>query len=189
DIYDRTPCNQRLSINSGRRKSPSPRRGRVSKRENDRNNSESVNGFRDIDPIFNKGKKGNYWLLDSRATSHTSCVKELFTSFTKMSFNIKIANQNSEVLFIPETPYNVLATVTLSKGAKIEVLFKDGNVLLTNNGKEVGNVVLSGGLPYYIPYHESIEQINAGFSNKDEHSDGVEEKEREENIDDNCNTD
>ncbi|KAG8147087.1 hypothetical protein E2320_022569, partial [Naja naja] len=79
-----------------------------------------------------------------------------------------------EVLFIPEIPYNVLATIKLSKGTKIEVLFKDGTVQLTNDGKEVENVIVTSGLPYFIPTINTTAQVITNFSN-----DGVKNGEKE----------
>ncbi|KAG8139016.1 hypothetical protein E2320_001791 [Naja naja] len=38
----------------------------------------------------------------------------------------------------PFIPYNALAIIKLIKGTKIEVLFNNGTIQLTNDGKEVG---------------------------------------------------
>ncbi|KAG8127549.1 hypothetical protein E2320_014450, partial [Naja naja] len=113
--------------------------------------------------------KGTMLVNRLRATTHTSCNRELFTSLDEVSFKIKVANQKfvqvvgkgdvhipglgriKEVLFIPEIPYNVLAIIKLIKGTKIEVLFNNGTIQLTNDGKEVGDVIVTSGLAYFIP--------------------------------------
>ncbi|KAG8139015.1 hypothetical protein E2320_001790 [Naja naja] len=79
-----------------------------------------------------------------------------------------------EVLFIP---YNVLAIIKLIKGTKIEVLFNNGTIQLTNDGKEVGGVIVTSGLAYFIPTMNTTTQVIANFSN-DGVKNGKEEGER-----------
>ncbi|KAG8147296.1 hypothetical protein E2320_000194 [Naja naja] len=76
-----------------RRKSPSPIRSRRSSRENNGTDTESVNGVRDVEPNLGANLREQCWLINSGATTHTSCNRELFTSLDKVSFKIKVANQ------------------------------------------------------------------------------------------------
>ncbi|KAG8145517.1 hypothetical protein E2320_012039 [Naja naja] len=135
------------------------------------------------------------------ATTHASCNRELFTSLDEV-FKIKVANQKfvqvvgkedvhipglgriKEVLFIPEIPYNVLAIIKLIKGTKIEVLFDNGTIQLTNDGKEVGDVIVTSGLAYFIPTMNTTAQVIANFSN-----DGVKNGKEEGEEDDNADSD
>ncbi|KAG8148207.1 hypothetical protein E2320_022348, partial [Naja naja] len=120
----------------------------------------------------------------------------------KVSFNIKVANQKfvqvvgkgdvhipgvgeiKEVLFIPEIPYNILAIIKLSNGTKIELLFKDDTVQLTNDGKEVGDVIVTSGLSYFIPTINTTAQVIANLLN-----DGVKYGKEEGEKDDNADSD
>ncbi|KAG8128742.1 hypothetical protein E2320_015566, partial [Naja naja] len=137
-----------------------------------------------------------------RATTHTSCNRELFTSLDEVSFKIKLPTKIcagggwegdvhipglgriKEVLFIPEIPYNVLAIIKLIKGTKIEVLFNNGTIQLTNDGKEVGDVIVTSGLAYFIPTMNTTAQVIANFSN-----DGVKNGKEEGEEDDNADSD
>ncbi|KAG8147195.1 hypothetical protein E2320_022735, partial [Naja naja] len=196
---DRHPSSQRHDANPRRRKSPSPIRSRRSSRENNGTDTESVNGVRDVEPNLGANLREQCWLIDSGAITHTSCNRELFTSLDEVSFKIKVANQNcaggwegdvhipglgriKEVLFIPEIPYNVLAIIKLSKGTKIEVLFNNGTIQLTNDGKEVGDVIVTSGLAYFIPTMNTTAQVIANFSN-DGVKNGKEEGEKDDNAD------
>ncbi|KAG8147776.1 hypothetical protein E2320_000013 [Naja naja] len=118
--------------------SPSPRRSRGSSQENNGTDPESVNGIRDVEPNLG-GLEGDV--------------------------HIPGLGKIKEVLFIPEIPYNILAIIKLSKGTKIEVLFKDGTIQLTNDGKEVGDVIVTSGLSYFIPTINTTAQVIANLSN------------------------
>ncbi|XP_026544602.1 uncharacterized protein LOC113426447 [Notechis scutatus] len=196
----RHPSSQRHDVNLRRRKSSSPRRSRRSSWENNRTDTDSVNGIRDVELNLGVNIREQCWLIDSGATAHTSCNRELFTCLDEVSFNIKVANQKfmqvvgkgdihipglgriKEVLFIPEIPYNVLSVIKLSKGTKIKVLFKVSTIQLTNDSKEVGDVIVTSRLSYFIPTINTTAQIIANLSN-DGVKNGKEEREKDDNAD------
>ncbi|KAG8147634.1 hypothetical protein E2320_022444, partial [Naja naja] len=177
---DRHPSSQRHDVNPRRRRSPSPRRSRRSSREN--NGNESVNGISDVELNLGVNIREQCWLIDSGATTHTSCNREQFTYLDKVSFSIKVANQKfmqvvgkgdvhipglgkiKEFLFIFEIPYN------------------DGTVQLTNDGKEVRDVIVTSGLSYFIPTINTTAQVIANLSN-DGVKNGKEEGEKDDNAD------
>ncbi|KAG8127764.1 hypothetical protein E2320_014643 [Naja naja] len=161
-----------------------------------------MNGVREVEPNLGANLREQCWLIDCGATTHTSCNRELFTSLDEVSFKIKVAHQKfvqvvgkgdvhipglgriKEVLFIPEIPYNILAIIKLIKGTKIEVLFNNGTIQLTNDGKEVGDVIVISGLAYFIPTMNTTAQVIANFSN-----DGVKNGKEEGEEDDNADSD
>ncbi|KAG8124480.1 putative Cysteine-rich venom protein [Naja naja] len=65
---------------------------------------------------------------------------------------------------------------------KIEVLFNNGTIQLTNDGKEVGDVIVTSGLAYFIPTMNTTTQVIANFSN-DGVKNGKEEGEKDDNAD------
>ncbi|KAG8139386.1 hypothetical protein E2320_002153, partial [Naja naja] len=132
-----------------RRKSPSPKRSRRSSRENNGTDTESVNGVREVEPNLGANLRNNV--------------------VGKGDVHIPGLGRIKEVLFIPEIPYNVLAIIKLIKGTKIKVLFNNGTIQLTNDGKEVGDVIVT---------------IIANFSN-----DGVKNGKEEGGEDDNADSD
>ncbi|KAG8134946.1 hypothetical protein E2320_008009 [Naja naja] len=148
-----------------RRKSPSPKRSRRSSQENNGTDTESMNGVREVEPNLGANLRNNVggWEGD---------------------VHIPGLGRIKEVLFIPEIPYNVLAIIKLIKGTKIEVLFNNGTIQLTNDGKEVGDVIVTSGLAYFIPTMNTTAQVIANFSN-----DGVKNGKEEGEEDDNADSD
>ncbi|KAG8147721.1 hypothetical protein E2320_022619, partial [Naja naja] len=170
-------------------KSPSPIRSRRSSQENNGTDTESVNGVREVEPNLGANLREQCWLIDSGATTHTSCNRELFTSLDEVSFKIKVANQKF-VQVVGKTTSQVLRESRKSfsylkyhiiKGTKIEVLFNNGTIQLTNDGKEVGDVIVTSGLAYFIPTMNTT-QVIANFSN-DGVKNGKEEGEKDDNAD------
>lgn len=69
-------------------------------------------------------------------------------------------------LFIPEIPYNILATIKLCKNTNIEVTFKNGGVHMTKNGENIGEVIIKNGLSYFKPVKINQLSIEINLSTK-----------------------
>lgn len=134
-------------------------------------------------------------MLDSGATNHTTHNTKLL--FIEENFTIKVANQSNVrvagkgdiiilgvgkiegVLFVPETPYNILATVKLSKDTNIVVTFRAGKAHMTKDGKSIGKIKIRGGLPYFKPGSTNQPSVNANTNMEEDPAPSEDERERE----------
>ncbi|KAG8135220.1 hypothetical protein E2320_008261 [Naja naja] len=122
--------------------------------------------------------------IDTPVAKDMICQPKICAGGWEGDVHIPGLGRIKEVLFIPEIPYNVLAIIKLIKGTKIEVLFNNGTIQLTNDGKEVGDVIVTSGLAYFIPTMNTTAQVIANFSN-----DGVKNGKEEGEEDDNADSD
>lgn len=64
---------------------------------------------------------------------------------------------------MPNIPYNILTALKLSRDTNIEVIFRLGKVRMTRKGENIGEVIISGGLPYFKLGRTNHPSINANL--------------------------
>lgn len=74
------------------RDSPNPKNRRGHRDNSREGRAGSLYGLRDHNTI--QMREANTWLIDSGATNHTTCNRNLLTSVSKENFTIKVANQH-----------------------------------------------------------------------------------------------